>query len=318
MSSSLCASHSSSATVVKHRLWWACHTAAKPAHVHVPAASSAPPPPPLPPPAGHQRPAQGSTHTRTHTRTHTARRTGRRQPPRANTCARASTHTNADSMPGTLNCVTVHACGRTLSAATSFTTGVASGRQSRGASANLFVRGPQRRRNAGTAHAPAAAQHGHEYGRGGHAKCAGAAAECFVVRGRVVVVVVVVVVDEDDVVVVDVDGVDGASVVVVAAAAAVILSRRRRRRQEEEGAGAGTKSFARPHSLPRDVQNTCCCARNASCFRPRFSLDDTTVATLLCPGECKRLRTARQCAPACTPQWHESWPKTPQKDGAPL
>ena len=110
-----------------------------------------------------------------------------RQPPtttheRVHTRARASTHTNADSMPGTMNCVAVHACGRKLAAATSSTTGVASGRQSRGASANLFVHGPQRRRNAGhNAHAPAAAQHGHEYGRGGHAKCAGAAAEVTVV-----------------------------------------------------------------------------------------------------------------------------------------
>ena len=82
---------------------------------------------------------------------------------RVHTRARASTHTNADSMSATLNCAAVHACRQKVSAPTSstFTTGVTSCSQQatprRVASANLFVHRPIRRRNTGTAHAPAAA-----------------------------------------------------------------------------------------------------------------------------------------------------------------
>ena len=149
-----------------------------------------------------------------------------RQPPtttraRVHTRARASMHTNADSMSATLNC----ACRQKLSAATSsiLTTGVTSCRQQatprRVASANLFVHCPIRRRNTGTAHAPAAADsdvvadtNTEDAASSASGKCVGAATEVtVVVRVRVGVV---------DVVVVDVDGVDDASVVVVAAVTA--------------------------------------------------------------------------------------------------
>ena len=82
---------------------------------------------------------------------------------RRHTRARASTHTNADSMSGTMNCTACTPAGKSCQC--------------------------QQQR-----HCARCRQRGHEYES--HAKCAGAAADVtVVVRGRVVVVVVVVVVD---------------------------------------------------------------------------------------------------------------------------
>ena len=123
-------------------------------------------------------------------------------------------------MSATLNCAAVHACRQKVSAPTSstFTTGVTSCSQQatprRVASANLFVHRPIRRRNTGTAHAPAAADSNvvadtntADVASSAPGKCVGAATEvAVVIRGRVGVVHVVV---------------DCASVVVIAVVAAV-------------------------------------------------------------------------------------------------
>ena len=90
------------------------------------------------------------------------RRQTERMHARRHTRARASTHTNADSMSGTMTCTACTPAGK---------------------------RQCQQQR-----HCARCRQRGHEYES--HAKCAGAAADVtVVVRGRVVVVVVVVVVD---------------------------------------------------------------------------------------------------------------------------